>query len=63
MPKSRYKQLIKSKIRYYSLKYLVDKNEKKNGIGNEIIYTELRIQNYLQSDNLEINNNERQLIF
>ena len=63
MPKSRYKQLIKSKIRYYSLKYLVDKNEKKNGIGKEIIYTELRIQNYLQSDNLEINNNERQLIF
>ena len=63
MPKSRYKQLIKSKIRYYSWKYLVDKKEERNGKGKEIISTELRIQNYLQSDNLEINNNERKLIF
>ena len=63
MPKSKYKQLIKRKIKDYAFKYLMEKKETRNGKGKEIKYTELKMQNYLQTEDLEINSYERKVIF
>ena len=59
MPKSKYKQLIKRKIKDQAFKYLMEKKETRNGKGKEIKCTELKMQNYLQTENLEINSYER----
>jgi hypothetical protein len=63
MPKSKYRQLIQRKIKYHAFQFLVDKKDRRNGKGREIHYQELEMQNYLKSDNMDINNNERKLIF
>ena len=63
MPKSKYKQIIKRKIRGHAFQYLVEKKDRRNGKGKEIQYTELDMQNYLKTENIDINNNERKLTF
>ena len=56
MPEKRYKQLMKRKIKEHALKYLINKKERRNAKGKEIQYTDLSMQNYLQSEDIEINN-------
>ena len=63
MPKATFKKLIKTKIKEHALLYLIDKKIKQNGKGIDIIHSNLDMQNYLQSEDLEINNDERKLIF
>ena len=63
MPKRKYKQLIKIKVKDHAFKYLMEKKVTGNGKGKEIKYKELKMQNYLQTEDLEINSYERKVIF
>ena len=63
MPKATFKKLIKTKKKEHALLYLIDKKIKQNVKGIDIIHSNLDMQNYLQSEDLEINNDERKLIF
>jgi hypothetical protein len=63
MSKSKYKCLIKRKIKEMALKYLLDKKNHRNGKGNEIQYTSLKMQGYLISEDMDILNQERKYIF
>ena len=63
MPKATYRKLIRKKINEKSLEYLVTKRNTRNGKGMELTYTKLEMQNYLSSENMEITNHERKLIF
>ena len=63
MSKDSYKKLIKNKIKEGAFKYLISKRNKRNGKGMEIEYTYLEMQNYLRTEDIEITNYERKLIF
>ena len=63
MSKESYKKLIKNKIKEGALRYLISKRNKRNGKGMEIDYTQLEMQNYLRTEDIEITNYERKLIF
>ena len=63
MPKETYKKLIKYKIKEVAFKYIISKRNKRNGKGIEIEYTDLEMQNYLRSEDMDITNNERKFIF
>ena len=58
MSKSKYKCLIKRKIKEKALKYLLDKKNHRNGKGNKIQYTSLKMQGYLISKDMDILNQE-----
>ena len=63
MPKSTYKKMLKKKINEQALIYLLNKRDNRNGKGIELHYTNLDIKNYLRSEDIEITNQERKLIF
>ena len=63
MSKSKYKCLVKRKVQEKALKYLLDKKNDRNGKGNKIQYTSLKMQGYLISDDMDILNQERKYIF
>ena len=63
MGKSKYKNMIKKKIKESAFRYLVSKKTNRNGKGKEINYSKLQMQNYLTEENEEVNNLERKLIF
>ena len=63
MSKSKYKCLVKRKVQEKALKYLLDKKNHRNGKGNEIQYTSLKMQGYLISEDMDILNHERKYIF
>ena len=63
MPKETYKQLIKNKIKEEAFNYLILKRNKRNGKGMDIEYTHLEMQNYLSSEDIDITNEDRKLIF
>ena len=56
MSKDSYKKLIKNKIKEGAFKYLISKRNKRNGKGMEIEYTQLEMQNYLRTEDIEITN-------
>ena len=53
MPKQTYKNIIKKRIKDFSLKYLLSKRNRRNGKGREIEYSKLAMQNYILSEDLE----------
>ena len=63
MPKASFKKMIKSKIKESAFLYLSDKKIKRNGKGIEIVHSKLEMQSYLQSEDQEIINAKRKLIF
>ena len=63
MPKQTYKKIIKQVIKERSLEYLLAKRNKRNGKGMQMKYCELQMQNYLHSEDLDIQNHERKIIF
>ena len=63
MPKETYKKLIKYKIKEGAFKYLISKRNKRNEKGIDIQYTDLEMQNYLRSEDMDITNHERKFIF
>ena len=63
MPKQTYKKLIKKKIMEFSFKYLIEKRNTRNGKGIEIMYEKLEIQSYLNTEDINITNEERKYIF
>ena len=63
MPKATYKKLIKKRIKEKAFEYLLSIRNKRNGKGMEILYTWLQMQTYLGSEDIEITNEERKLIF
>ena len=63
MPKETYRNLIKKKITQKSLEYLLSKRNARNGKGMKMSYSKLYMQNYLSSEDIDINNYERKLIF
>ena len=63
MPKQTYKKLIKKKIMEFSFKYLIEKRNTRNGKGIEIMYEKLEIQSYLNTEDMNITNEERKYIF
>ena len=63
MPKQTYKKMIKQVIKDGSLEYLLAKRNKRNGKGMQMKFCELRMQNYLHSEDLDIQNYERKIIF
>ena len=60
MPKETYKKLVKKRIKECSFDYLI---EKRNGKGIRNNYTHLEMQNYLYSEDINIQNQERKLMF
>ena len=63
LPKATYIKLIKKKIYQKSFEYLLDKRNTRNGKGMQMCYQKLEIQNYLSSEDIDITNHERKLIF
>jgi hypothetical protein len=63
MPKQTYKKLIKGRIKEVAFKYLIEKRNNRNGKGIHLVYEKLKIQNYLQTEDIDIQNDERKLIF
>ena len=63
IPKATYKKIVKKRIKEKSFEYLLNLRNKRNGKGMDIDYTELRMQNYLRCEDLDITNDERKLIF
>ena len=63
IPIETYKNIIKNKIKYKSLIYLIGKRNQRNGKGMELSYENLRMQNYLCSEDIDISNEERKYIF
>ena len=63
LPKATYIKLIKKKIYQKSFEYLLDRRNTRNGKGMEMSYEKLEMQNYLSSQDIEITNHERKLIF
>ena len=63
MPKNTYKKIIKNKIKKEAFSYLVKKRDERNGKGIEILYQNLDMQTYLGSEDIDITNEERKLIF
>ena len=63
MPKATYRKLIIKKIKEKSFEYLINKRNTRNGKGMELVYTKLEMKNYLSSEDIEITNHERKLIF
>ena len=63
MPKIKYKQMIKRKTTYFAILYLIEKKDRRNGKGKEIIYTGLEMQNYLKTEDMDITKNERKFMF
>ena len=63
MPRKTYKEMIKRKIKEKAFKYLKNKVETRNGKGKENHYEKLSMQNYLKTDNIDIKNDERKIIF
>ena len=63
IPIETYKTLIKRKIKYMSLKYLLSKRNNRNGKGMELTYEQLKMQNYLLSEDIDISNEDRKYIF
>ena len=63
MSKNKFKILIKRKIKERAFQYLMNKKVSRNGKGIEISHERLEMLNYLRSEDMEINNQERKLIF
>ena len=63
MPKATFKKMVKKRIKEKSFEYLLNLRNSRNGKGMEInYYTRLKMQNYLQSEDMDITNDERKLI-
>ena len=62
MPVETYKTMLKKKIRNKSLEYLLNKRNTRNGKGMELTYTQLTMQNYLYTEDIDISNEERKFI-
>ena len=63
IPIETFKNMVKNQIKYKSLKYLLNKRNQRNGKGMELSYENLRMQNYLCSEDIDISNEERKFIF
>ena len=63
MPRQTYKKLIKKRIEECAFNYLIEKRNKRNGKGIDNIFTSLKIQNYLSTEDIDIQNDERKYIF
>ena len=63
MPKATFKKMVKKRIKEKSFEYLLNLRNSRNGKGMEINYSRLKMQNYLQSEDMDITNDERKLIF
>ena len=63
MSKSNYKCLVKKKVQEKALKYLLDKKNHRNGKGNKIQYTSLKMQGYLISEDMDILSQKRKYLF
>ena len=63
MPKATFKKIVKKRITEQSFEYLLNLRNKRNGKGMDINYLRLKMQNYLSSDDIDISNDERKLIF
>ena len=63
IPKETYKKLIKKKIFEKYFQYLLNKRNTRNGKGMELFIEKFEIQKYLSSEDIEITNDERKLIF
>ena len=63
LSKNLFKTMIKRKIKERAFQYLVNKKITRNGKGIEINHSRLEMQNYLKSENIDITNDERKLIF
>jgi hypothetical protein len=63
IPIETYKNMIKTKVKYRSLEYLLSKRNIRNGKGIELSYEKLIMQNYLLSEDMDISNEERKCIF
>jgi hypothetical protein len=63
MPKQTYIKLIKRKITEFSFKYLLEKRNRRNGKGIEMQYKKLEMQSYLETEDMDISNEERKFIF
>ena len=63
MPKETYKKIIKKSIKESSFLYLNDKRIRRNGKGIEMEYVKLEMQNYLNTLDIDITNEERKIIF
>ena len=63
MGKQKYKEIIKAKVKEKSLEYLVNKKTRRNGKGMRIEHTQLEMQAYLKTEDSDINNDERKLLF
>ena len=62
MPIATFKKLVKLKIKEKAFIYLINQKEKRNGKGIEINHLKHEMQNYLKSEDMNINNDERKLI-
>ena len=63
MPKQSYKKIIKKRIKECAFTYLIEKRNGRNGKGMKNQYNYLKIQNYLNSEDIDIQNDERKFIF
>ena len=57
------KNMFKKSIKYISFTYLNNKRTNRNGKGIEMKYEHLEMQNYLNSLDIDITNEERKVIF
>ena len=62
MPIATFKKLVKLKIKEKAFIYLINQKVKRNGKGIEINHLIHEMQNYLKSEDMNINNDERKLI-
>ena len=62
LPKATFKKLVKNQIKEKAFNYLINQKEKRNGKGIEIHHLKHGMQNYLKSEDMDINNDERKLI-
>ena len=63
LSKETFKNIVKKQMNEKVFSYLIDMKEKRNGKGKEIIYTQLKMQDYLQEEDRKITSAERKLLF
>ena len=63
MPTQTFKKIVKKRIKEGSMSYLNNKRTSRNGKGIEMDYNELKMQDYLNTTDIDITNEERKVIF